>query len=60
MPRKLAMNQFPGKVGAPDDPSVFHLGVPGVKPPRITYSLEPPLSEARATVTSKASLDLIS
>jgi TonB family protein len=43
---KLAMNQFPGKVGAPDDPSVFHLGVPGVKPPRITYWPEPSFSEA--------------
>jgi TonB family protein len=43
---KLAMNQFQGKVGAPDDPSVFLHGVPGVKPPRITYSPEPSLTEA--------------
>ena len=43
---RLAMNQFQGKVGAPDDPSVFRLGVPGVKPPRITYSPEPSLTEA--------------
>jgi TonB family protein len=43
---KLAMNQFQGKVGAPNDPSVFRLGVPGVKPPRITYSPAPSPTEA--------------